>query len=155
MNRRWVGWLPLVAAAVLALGFSGTALAQEDDQGGDVPEASKMYLDVGNPSVGDSLHVGAYNMEGIAFDGGAESGPGIDHIDIFLDNRDLGGVLVGHGQMFAPSPEPDDPALNGAGWTAEIVIPKKLIGPHSMFIYAISSVTGEEMKVAVPVEVVP
>jgi hypothetical protein len=154
MNGRWVTGLPLIAAVVLALGTGGSALAQEDDQG-DASETSKMYLDVGNPSVGDSLHVGAYTMQGIAFDAASDSAPGIDHIDIFLDNRDLGGTVVGHGQMFAPSPEPDDPALNGAGWTAEVVIPKKLIGFHSLFIYAYSAVAGEEMKVAIPIQVVP
>jgi hypothetical protein len=156
MNGRghWMTWLPTIAAVVLALTSWGTALAQEDDDqaGGDT---STMYLDVGNPSSGDSLHVGAYTMEGIAFDSAADPAPGIDHIDIFLDDRNTGGTLIGHGQMYAASPEPDDPGLQGSGWTAQVVIPKKRMGSHVLFVYALSGATGEEMVVGVPVQVVP
>jgi hypothetical protein len=129
----------------------------QSDGGSDmgVPDTSRMYLDVGNPSPGDSVHVGAYTLEGIAFDGAADSGPGIDHIDIFVDDRDAGGTLVGHATLGAPSPQPDDPNLAGAGWQAQIVIPNKLIGPHSLFVYALSGATGGEMTVSIPVRVVP
>jgi hypothetical protein len=121
----------------------------------EAPQGSSMYLDVANPSVGGFVHAGAFAIQGIAFDSAAESGPGIDHVDIFLDNRDLGGVLVGRAALGASSAQPDDPNLGSAGWSARVVIPNKLMGPHSLFVYALSDVTGEEMKVAIPIQVVP
>jgi hypothetical protein len=119
------------------------------------PQGSSIYLDVANPSPGGFVHAGAYAIQGIAFDSAADSGPGIDHVDIFVDNRDAGGVLVGHATLGAASAQPDDPNLGGAGWSAHVVIPNKLMGPHSLFVYALSDVTGEEMTVAIPIQVVP
>ncbi len=121
----------------------------------DEAATSKMFLDVGNPSAGDSIHVGAYMIEGIAFDRAAEQSPGIDHIDIFLDNRETGGTLIGHGVLGAASPEPDDPSLAGSGWTAHVTLTNRMTGQHTMFIYALSDATGEEMLVTIPVRVTP
>jgi hypothetical protein len=118
-------------------------------------QGSSIYLDVANPSPGGFVHAGAYAIQGIAFDSAAESGPGIDHVDIFVDNRDAGGVLVGHASLGASSAQPDDPNLGSAGWSAHVVIPNKLMGPHSLFVYALSDVTGEETAVAIPIQVVP
>jgi hypothetical protein len=140
-------------------GLAETAPAEEapSETGGELaaPASATMYLDVGNPSPGDSVHAGALTVQGIAFDSAADGGPGIDHIDIFLDDRNAGGTLVGHGQLGAASAQPDDPNLAGAGWSARILLPIKLIGPHSLFFYAMSGVTGEEMAVAIPVRIVP
>jgi len=117
--------------------------------------AAQMYLDVGNPSSGDTVHVGRYMIEGIAFDRAAEQGAGIERIDIFLDNRDTGGVLIGSGQMGAPSPVPTDPELGDAGWTAQVTIPRMLTGGHTLFVYALSAITGGELTIGIPVSVVP
>jgi hypothetical protein len=129
--------------------------AEAPSSGSEAPQGSSIYLDVANPSPGGFVHAGAYAIQGIAFDSAADSGPGIDHVDIFVDNRDAGGVLVGHATLGAASAQPDDPNLVGAGWSAHVVIPNKLMGPHSLFVYALSDVTGEEMTVAIPIQVVP
>ena len=146
----WLRRLPLVLALLLGL-WGGTALAQSDTDASDGPT---LYLDVGNPSPGDAVHVGAFTVQGIAFDSASEDGPGIDHVDIFLDDRDAGGTLVGRAELGAAAMQPDVPSLAGAGWIARVVIPTKLTGPHSLFVYALSGVTGEEMTVAIPVQVV-
>jgi len=117
--------------------------------------AAQMYLDVGNPASGDTVHVGRYMIEGIAFDRAAEQGAGIERIDIFLDNRDTGGVLIGSGQTGAPSPVPSDPDLSDAGWTAQVTIPRTLVGAHTMFVHALSAITGGELTIGIPVVVVP
>ena len=117
--------------------------------------AAQMYLDVGNPSSADTVHVGRYTIEGIAFDRAADQGAGIERIDIFLDNRDTGGLLIGTGQMGAPNPVPSDPELSDAGWTAQVTIPRSMMGPHTLFVHALSAVTGGELVVGVPVTVVP
>jgi hypothetical protein len=116
---------------------------------------SLMFLDVGNPSPGDSIHVGSFHVEGIAFDRAADEGPGIEHIDVFLDDRDAGGTLIGRGVLGAPNPVPDDPDLAGAGWTAQVTLTSKMTGQHTLFFYALSAVTGEELVIGVPVRVMP
>src|SRR5262249_49900282 len=57
--------------------------------------ASSVTLDVGNPSPGATIHAGGYVIEGVAFDRESQSGSGIDRIDIFLDNQDDGGMMLG------------------------------------------------------------
>jgi hypothetical protein len=135
------------------------AQADEEAPAADMPApnnlAAQMYLDIGNPASGDTVHVGRYMIEGIAFDRAAEEGAGIERIDIFLDNRDTGGVLIGSGQLGAPSPVPTDPDLSDAGWTARVTIPRTLTGGHTLFVYALSAVTGGELVVGIPVTVVP
>jgi hypothetical protein len=116
--------------------------------------ASSIYLDVANPGPGNSIHIGAQSFQGLAFDSAADGGVGIDHVDIFLDNRDAGGVLVGHATFGLAGAQPDDPNLTGAGWAANVVIPPRTEGPHTLFFYALSSATGAEMAVGVPVQVV-
>jgi len=76
-------------------------------------------------------------------------------IDVFLEDRDTGGILVGRAELGALSPVPEDPELAGSGWTAMVMLTGKMTGPHTMFLYALSGVTGEEMVVTIPVEVVP
>ena len=41
------------------------------------------------------------------------------------------------------------------GYAAMVMLTGKMTGPHTMFLYALSGVTGEEMVVTIPVEVVP
>jgi hypothetical protein len=142
----------LVVGAMLGLG-SMAVLAQTAPAADELPALSQMYFDVGNPSAGDSIHVGRFMIEGIAFDRAADEGPGIERIDVFLNDRDTGGTLIGHGVLGAPNPVPDDPALAGSGWTAQVTLTSKMTGPNTLFFYALSGVTGEEMVVTIPVQV--
>jgi hypothetical protein len=103
-----------------------------------------MTLEIGNPSPGDTIHVGAYNIIGRALDRNATSGSGIDRIDVFLDNRDQGGMFLGTGSVLANNL-----------WSATIDIPKNQTGLHSLTFYAHSSVGGGEISVTVPVTVAP
>jgi hypothetical protein len=150
--RRLPGVGLLVVGAMLGLGGMAAQAQTEPDE---EATPSQMYLDVGNPSAGDTVHVGAFLIEGIAFDRAADVGPGIERIEVFIDDRDTGGTLVGQGVLGAPSPEPDDPNLAGSGWTARVVLTRKMTGPHTMFFYALSGVTGAEMVVTLPVHVLP
>jgi hypothetical protein len=156
MFRAVMRRLPVVGLLVVGamLGLGGR-VAQAQTEPDEEAAPSQMYFDVGNPSSGDTLHVGAFLIEGIAFDRAADEGPGIESIEVFVDDRDTGGMLVGRGVLGAPSPVPDDPDLAGAGWTARVTLTSKMTGPHTMFFYALSGVTGEEMVVTVPVHVLP
>jgi hypothetical protein len=154
------GWfvrqLPLVASVLVgaAFGLGGAvAMAQADPE--EQAAGSKMFFDVGNPAAGDSIHVGGYTIEGLAFDRAADQSPGIERIDVFLEDRDSGGTLIGHGVLGSASLVPDDPDLAGSGWTAQVMLTNKMTGPHTLFFYALSGATGEEALVTVPVQVVP
>jgi hypothetical protein len=108
------------------------------------PMAQSIVLDVGNPSPGDTVHVGAYVLMGQAWDKGAQSGSGIDRVSIFLDNRDQGGMTLG-----------DAVLGNNNMWAAQVTIPSNQTGLHTLWFYAHSSVTGQELAVSVPVTVAP
>jgi hypothetical protein len=105
---------------------------------------STITVDVANPSPGDTIHVGGYVIQGIAFDKAAESGPGIERIDIFLDNRDQGGMIL------------TSAAVNQNNmWNATISVPSNQTGLHTLWFYAHSAITGQDMAVSVPVTVAP
>jgi hypothetical protein len=113
-----------------------------------------MFLDVGNPAAGDHIHVGKYVIEGLAFDRAADKGAGIERIDIFVDDRETGGVLIGSAELGVPNPVSDDPQLSDAGWKALVTIPRSMLGPRTLFVYALSATTGGELVQAIPVVVV-
>jgi hypothetical protein len=78
-------------------------------------------------------------VSGVARDPASTSGDGIDRVELFVGNRDLGGTEVG-----AAVPQQGVFAV-----TAKL--PGNVIGGTSFFAYAHSSVTGQETAVSVPV----
>ena len=108
------------------------------------PLASSITFEVGNPSPGDTIHAGGYVIEGVGVDKSAQSGSGIDRIDVFLDNRDSGGMFLGQAGMSQSNM-----------WTATVTLPSNQLGLHSLWFYAHSSVTDQEMAVSVPVTIAP
>jgi len=108
------------------------------------PSASSITLDVGNPSPGDTVHVGAISISGSAWDKAATTGSGIDRIDIFLDDRDAGGMLLTDATFGSMN-----------NWQATVTLPSNQTGLHSLVFYAHSSVTGQQEAVSVPVTIAP
>jgi hypothetical protein len=106
--------------------------------------ASTLSFQVGNPSPGDTIHVGGYVVEGTASDSAAQQGNGIDRIDIFLDSREEGGMLIGHGSFDS-----------GNRWSSTVELPDNQTGVHSLFFYVHSAVSGKEMVESVPVTIEP
>jgi len=147
--RAWKLLLVVVSLLLAATFGTLSAAAQEDES------TSQMFLDVGNPVPGDTIHVGGLWIEGIAFDGAAEEGQGIERIDVFLEDRDHAGTLIGRAALGIETPAADDPRLANSGWTAEVMLTRRMTGPHKLFFYALSAVTGEELVVSVPVQVDP
>jgi hypothetical protein len=109
------------------------------------PSASTINFQVGNPSPGDTIHVGGYVIQGTGSDTAAQQGNGIDRVDIFLDSREAGGTLIGHGSF----------DTSGNMWSATVDLAKNQTGLHSLFFYAHSAVSGQEMVVQVPVDIEP
>ncbi len=108
------------------------------------PMSSTLTLQVGNPSPGDTIHAGGYIMQGVAFDRAATSGAGIDRIDIFLDNRDEGGMFLGQSVIGQTNM-----------WTADVQLPNNQLGLHTLSFYAHSTVNGQGTLVSVPVTIAP
>jgi hypothetical protein len=108
------------------------------------PSASTLTFEVGNPSPGDTIHVGNLNIEGVAMDRAAQNGSGIDRVQISLDPRDQGGMALGDATL-GPNNQ----------WHATISVPSNVNGMHTLTFYAYSSVTGAESVVSVPVTVAP
>jgi hypothetical protein len=107
------------------------------------PGASTTTLSVGNPSPNDTIKTGAYSIQGDAMDKAATSGSGIDRIDIFLDNRDNGGVFLISATLGTSS-----------FWQATVTLPNNQTGLHELWFYAHSSVTGQTTTVTVPVTII-
>jgi len=80
----------------------------------------------------------------VAFDKAAQSGSGIDRVEIFLDNRDSGGMY-----LTQAVPGPDNV------WRAIAPLPTNQTGLHTLSFYVHSSVTGQEAVVTVPVTIAP
>jgi hypothetical protein len=106
------------------------------------PSGSTVSLDVGNPSTGDTIHAGGFVIQGVAMDRSATSGNGIDRIDIFLDNRDEGGMFLGQAGFSQTNM-----------WTATVTLPNNQLGLHTLWFYAHSSVNGQETTVSIPVTI--
>jgi hypothetical protein len=111
-----------------------------------LPGRSTVVLSVANPEPGSSVLAGAYVTQGFAFDRAATSGAGVDKVTIFLDSRDEGG-------LFLASATPGSAGMAPGAWTATLDFPSNQKGLHSLSYYALSSVSGAETAVEVPIEI--
>jgi hypothetical protein len=112
-----------------------------------VPLASSAapFLQLANPSAGASLPSGDLIVEGLAYDLATTQGSGIDRIELFVDSRENGGLLVGSG---VPG---EDGALGERAFRIKAKLSNISNGGHNFVVYARSSVTGQETVTSVPV----
>ncbi len=111
------------------------------------------YIAVANPVPGDTLAVGGLNIQGKAFDpvAGADRGTGIDRVQVFLEDRDRGGLYLGDARLGRPNlaAEPGSQfAL--AGGDIVVSLPP---GAHNLYVYGRSAITGKESTVSIPIKV--
>ena len=88
--------------------------------------------------------MGGYVIKGTASDSAAKQGTGIDRIEVFLDSREEGGMLIGQGSFGS-----------GTTWSATVELPDNQTGVHSLFFYAHSTASDKEVVESVPVTVEP
>lgn len=107
-------------------------------------QSSAPVLSLANPNPGDLLPYGDMYLQGVAYDPNAPAGSdGVDSVEVFLESRDSGGLLLGQGV----------PASDHT-FSIKSTIPSGISGTHTLFAYAHSSVTGQEIVVSVsPVNV--
>ena len=140
-GRRSVG---LASLAVVAFAIVGTASlpASADQLAIATCPGGPPVLQLANPSPGDVLSQGDYIVSGLAFDPSADAGSGVSRIDLFLGQRDSGGLLLA-------SAVPQ----NDRQWSIKATLPSTTTGQHDFVAYAISSVDGQETSISVPVYV--
>jgi hypothetical protein len=111
------------------------------------------YIAVANPTPGDTLAVGGLEMQGKAFDPSApvDQGAGVDRVQVFLEDRDRGGLHLGDARLGIPNAAAAPGSqFSLAGWDIIVNLPG---GAHTLFVYAHSGVTSKESSVQVPVKV--
>jgi hypothetical protein len=111
-----------------------------------VTPAAGIQLSLSNPSANDSVRVGSYQLQGIAFDQAAENATGVDRVSIFLGDRNQGGIFLGDASLL------DSSSVHGL-FRATVDIPNDVAG-NTMFAYAHSSVSGHDTWMSVPIQVV-
>jgi hypothetical protein len=112
------------------------------------PESSpcqSIYFELSNPSPGARVEPGGFVLEGWAMDAMAKQGPGIDHVQFFLEDRNLGGVNVG-----TAVPSTTAGPFGPNSFQTTLSLPNS-IGTHELFAYAHSSVNGDESIIEVPI----
>jgi hypothetical protein len=104
------------------------------------PESSEetVSLSIANPVEGATLLPGAYSIDGQA--------TGVDRVEVFLDNRDEGGLFLGNA---VPGDDSDDSGM----FHIVVDLPENQTGVHSLWFYAQSSTTGEWTAVEIPVTI--
>jgi hypothetical protein len=106
-----------------------------------------------NPQPGDTLLSGTeLVINGIAYDTGSTSGPGISSVTAYLGARDAGGLFLGTALLGQPNPQaaPNSQFAN-AGFTLRTAALPTGSGGRSIFIYATSLVGNAEATLEVPI----
>jgi hypothetical protein len=134
-----------VGLAIFVIVSTAAAPVGAQTSGQALCPAGAPVVQLANPSPGDLLPTGNIMISGIAFDPAATDGSGISRVDVFLGQRDAGGVLLGSAV----------PAVNGGPtsrtFTIKANLPDGTNGGRDFVAYAISGVDGQQTSVTIPV----
>lgn len=143
--RHLVGAATLTGSLLLAaMTFASLPVGAQTTTAAAVTAGTCPFLSVGNPNAGDTVQQGDYVISGVAFDPSAPSGSGISRVDLFLGPRDDGGNFLGS----------TVPGIgnNPRAFSKQVTIPD-WNSSTSLAAYAISSVTGQQTAVIIPIVV--
>jgi hypothetical protein len=145
---RQVGRLSALAGigiAIFALVSLAAVPAGAEPSSQALCPAGAPVVELANPGPGDVLPTGDIIISGVAFDPGATDGSGINRVDLFLGQRDSGGVFLGSAL----------PAANAGStsrtFSIKASVPNSANGARDFVAYAISGVDGQQTSVTVPV----
>jgi hypothetical protein len=140
------------ATAALTLGgLPAPAAAQA--LGGGAQGATCVSLELDNPHSGDTVPVGKYTVSGRAVD---SAGAAVDRVQVFLEDRNLGGIEIGEADLSPLQGAPSlvaQSSIESSGRFTVLVDTSSTntdVGSHTLFAYA-RSTSGQEVSVAVPV----
>jgi hypothetical protein len=109
------------------------------------------FLSLANPSAGDVLLTGDYMVSGNAWEIAGPAGEGVSRVDLFLGNRDDGGLFLGTGVPgeaatgFTPGS-----VLATTSFAITTTVPNIADGGRDFVAYAYSP-SGQETSVSVPI----
>ncbi len=112
-----------------------------------------VHIELENPAPGDTLLSGTQVViNGIAFDTGSTSGPGIASVTVYLGPRDAGGQFLGTASLGQPNPNvPSTSPFATAGFTLRTPALPTGSGGRSIDVYARSLVGNAEGTLEVPI----
>jgi hypothetical protein len=140
--------LSVLVTSALLLGLSGIAVAQQETNVNDWP-----VLEIANPGPGALVPSGDIVISGMAFDPAATEGAGVTRVDLFLGDRDQGGLYLGSavpGQNVMEGLTPGSPVATQS-FQVTVLIPSTLSGGTDLRAYAESTLTGKETIVSLPI----
>jgi hypothetical protein len=140
-----------LAGSLISAGLLAAAATPSFAQSVSTARCDAPVLDLANPSPGDMLMPGGYDIQGVAFDPRATQATGIDRVSVFLDSRDAGGIDLGTTTPGGPMPILETPGFASPDAFNLLVTLPNTVGAHTLVAYAHSSVTGQETVVSVPV----
>ena len=148
LTRRSAVALGVLATAALLTGLSGIALAQQQPTVNAWP-----VLQIANPAPGALVPSGDIMISGAAYDPTATEGAGVTRVDLFLGDRDQGGLFLGSA---VPGQDVMDGLTAGSpsalqSFQVKVLIPTTLNGGMDLRAYAISGLTGKETVVSTPI----
>jgi hypothetical protein len=137
----------LSAVGLFSLVLVGLAVAPAGAQSAaqTVCPAGPPYLQLANPSPGDVLPNGDVIISGVAYDPGATDGSGISRVDLFLGNRDTGGLFLGSAVPLANA------TSTSKTFSIKASLPDGRNGQRDFVAYAMSGVDGQQTSVTIPV----
>ncbi|MBV9358708.1 MAG: hypothetical protein JO023_24635 [Chloroflexi bacterium] len=151
LSVRFIGSTVLLLLAVVTLceALVGAAPAMADAQAC----TGTLQLTVSDPAQGAQLPNGVYRIQGYAFDTSASQGSGVNRVQVFLDPRDQGGLLLTTAQLGQPNPAaPPNSQFATAGWSGDIDLSGRS-GVHSLVVYARSAATKAETWSSIPITI--
>jgi hypothetical protein len=140
-----------LAGSLVTAGLLAAAATPSFAQSVSTARCDAPVLDLANPSPGDMLMPGGYEIQGVAFDPRAQQDAGIDRVSVFLDSRDAGGIDLGNVTPGLSNAALETSGLAGPDSFNLIVTLPNVVGAHNLVAYARSSTTGQETAVSVPI----
>jgi hypothetical protein len=147
-KRRSLAGLGVVATVAVLATLSGAALAQQQPTVAPWP-----VLQLLNPGPGDFVSSGDLWIAGTAFDPAAIEGSGVSRVDLFLGERDKGGLYLGSavpGQDILQGLTPQSLAAQRS-FQLKVEMPSNISGGMDLRAYAYSAVTGNSTVVSTPI----
>ena len=147
-QRRPWRWAAGLGLAVLLTLPALPAAAQTEITSGSTaatPSNCAIQFSVANPGPGDQEIPLSLVMSGSARDTTAASGSGISRVQAFLGNRDAGGTFIGEANL---TPQQLGPA---GSWSINATFPDTVVGGQQLWVYALSSVSGQEAVITIPI----
>jgi Bacterial Ig domain len=140
-----LGILAGIGLGAFVLVSSTAAPAGAQTSGQALCPAGAPVVQLANPSPGDLLPTGDIVISGVAFDPAATDGSGISRVDVFLGQRDSGGLFLGSAVPAA------DTGSTSRTFSIKANLPSGTNGGRDFVAYAISGVDGQQTSVTIPV----